>query len=267
MSARQIAVDISAFTAGGVDLITLATEATVTKNIMDDAGQAINRLNESPQGVKMNWMLSATALSTKSGAIRVTNLDLSAASILGTDVLAAVESINFDRSLVLSEGSGCGDGWQYPNVTGGGFSGSARIKIPTSGVPLMAGIDAVTDADGVFTFTLNGVSVTLPVLITSIQHSMRVGDVQVLEVTFKGQDPLTGTYPTAPTGTTTLMEKIFNAPRTALAVVLTTKAADGVAYTGNVVPQSYSVAIADGQVVRESFTFQGVGALADVASA
>jgi hypothetical protein len=131
----------------------------------------------------------------------------------------------------------------------------------------MAALDAPGDADGAFSFTLNGVTVTFPVVITSAAHGASNGQTQMVAVNFVGQDPLTGDMPSAPTGTTTILEKILNVPQTALAIAWTTKASGGVAYTGNALIQSYSVNISNGAVATENMTWAGVGAITDAATA
>jgi hypothetical protein len=131
----------------------------------------------------------------------------------------------------------------------------------------MAALDAPGDADLAFTFTLNGVQVTFPVIITSVAHNASVGQVQTINVSFQGQDPLTGNNPSAPTGTTTILEKVLNAPQTAIPIAFTSKASGGVAYTGNALIQSYSVNISNSAVVEESMTWAGVGAPTDAATA
>jgi hypothetical protein len=266
MSARATQLDVSVLTIGAVDYLGLAQNVTLTKNVATSEGQAINRKYANPQAVKNSWSLSGSFVVTKTAPVRVTNLDLTAASILGSSYVAAVESLTMNVNATHAPGDACEDGWAYPVYTGSTIDGTATLKVPAGSVPLMAALDAPGDADGVFTFTLNGNTVTFPVIITSLAHAASNGQVQTVTVNFQGQDPLTGNMPTAPTGTTTIVEKILNAPQTALAIAWTTKSSNGVAYTGNALIQSYSVNISNGSVVTENMTWAGVGASTDAAS-
>ena len=85
-------------------------------------------------------------------------------------------------------------------------------------------------------------------------------DVQRLEISFVGQDPGSSDYPAAPTGTTSILEKALNAAQTAVAIVWTTQVAGGAAYTGNALYSSFAFSINQGRVVRNQYSFVGVGA-------
>ena len=260
MSARATPRDVSVLEIGGVDYRGLATQASVAINHQTADSRPISRKYANPQAVKSSWVLNMTSNIVKSGAATVTNLDLTGTSILGTAYVADVESLQFNVACAHVPGDACQDGWAYPVYDSSDITGTATLKVPTGSVQIMAGQDAPGDADGVFTFTLNGNTVTLPVILTSIDHSMVNGSVQTVTVSFQGQDPRTGNMPTAPTGTTTIVEKILNAPETALAVEVESKAVGGVNYTGNVLISAYGLSINNGAVVSETFTWTGVGA-------
>ena len=266
MSARATQLDVSTLTIGGNNYIGLAQSVTLTKNVATSEGQAINRKYANPQAVKNSWSFACSCVNTKSGALRVTNLDLTLASILSTDYKASVESLAVNVNATHAMGDACEDGHAFPVYTGSTIDGTATLKVPVAAVPLMAALDAPSNAAGAYSFTLNGVTVTFPVVITSAAHGASNGQVQTVTVNFVGQDPLTGDMPSAPTGTTTILEKILNVPQTALAIAWTTKASGGVAYTGNALIQSYSISISNGAVVTESMTWAGVGAITDAAT-
>lgn len=266
MSARATQLDVSVLTVNSVDYTNLVNTVTLTKNVATAEGQAITRKYNNPQAVKNSWNLSFTARNTKVAPARVTNLDLTAHSIGGTAHVANTESLTINVNAVHAMGDACEDGHAFPVYTGSTIDGSAVLKVPTGSVPLMAALDSPGDADLAFTFTLNGVTVTFPIIVTSVAHNASVGQVQTVNVSFVGQDPLTGDHPSAPTGTTTILEKVLNAPQTALAIAFTSKASGGVAYTGNALIQSYSVNISNSAVVEESMTWAGVGALTDAAT-
>jgi hypothetical protein len=267
MSVRATQLDVSVLTVNAVDYTPLVSTVSLTKNVATAEGQAISRKYNNPQAVKNSWSLAFTARNTKTAPFRVTNLDLTGHSIGGSAFVADTESLTINVNAVHAMGDACQDGHAYPVYTGSTIDGSAVLKVPTTSVPLMAALDAPGDADLAFTFTLNGVQVTFPVIITSVAHNASVGQVQMVNVSFVGQDPLTGNHPSAPTGTTTILEKVLNAPQTAIPIAFTSKASGGVAYTGNALIQSYSVNISNSAVVEESMTWAGVGAPTDAATA
>lgn len=263
MSARATQLDVTVLTIGGVDYKNQAQNFTLTKSVATAEGQAIVRKFANPQAVKSSWTVQGNFVITKIAPARVTNLDLTAVSILGSSQVAAVESLTLNVNATHAMGDACQDGHAWPVYVGSSIEGSATLKVPAASVPLMAALDAPGNASGVFTFTLNGNTVELPVLITSLAHAASNGQVQTVEVSFVGQDPLVGDMPTTPTGTTTIVEKILNAPETPLPIAWTTKASGGVAYTGNALIQSYSLQINNGAVVTENMTWAGVGAITD----
>ena len=267
MSARATPLDVSALTVGGVSYLALADSVQLAKPVVTSDGRAINRKFSSPQAVKSGpWSLTFSAYITKTAPFPVTNLDLTDVSIGGTDRTAEVESLTINLACQHVNGDACEDAWAYPVYTGSTLTGSATLKVPATSVPMMAALDAPSDADMAFTFTLNGNTVTFPIIVTSVTHESTVGNVQMVRVEFEGQDGLTGDFPTAPTGTTTIFEKVMNAPQTALAATFTSKASGGVAYSGNVLIQSYSLTINNSAVVKENFTWAGVGAVTDAAT-
>lgn len=266
MSARATQFDVSVLTVDSVNYTGIVDSVSLTKTVATAEGQAISRKYNNPQAVKNSWNLSFSSKNTKSGAFRVTNLDLTANTIGGTAFAADTESLTINVNAVHAMGDACQDGHAFPVYTGSTIDGSAVLKVPTGSVPLMAALDAPGDADLSFTFTLNGVQVAFPILVTGLTHTAAVGQVQTVNVTFVGQDPLTGNHPVAPTGTTTILEKVLNAPQTALAIAFTSKANGGVAYSGNALIQSYSASINNSSVVTESMTWVGVGALTDAAT-
>lgn len=261
MPAKAIAVDVSVLDVGGISLKNDAPTARFTSESVTAEGQPLDRWGGNPQVTKLKWGLTLDALSTKSGAVRVTNLDFSALSITGTSVIANVESFDLQGSFSLDTGDGPNDVFEYAVVTAKQYSGSMTIKVPTSSVPLMAGLDTgVSSWQGSLTFTINSITTTMPVVINSAEHVATVGSAQVINLTFTAQDPLTGDHPSAPTGTSTLWEKALNAGHTAVAIQYTTKASGGIDYTGNAVFAGFSLSVKNRDVVRNSYTFAGVGA-------
>jgi hypothetical protein len=266
MSTRATQLDVTTLEVGGADFLGRVKSVTLTKNVATADGQAINRKFANPQPVKNSWSLAFTAVETKSNPTRVTNLDLTVNTIGGTAHKANTESLTINVNATHAPGDACEDGHVYPVYTGSSIDGSAVLKVPTNAVPLMAALDNPTDADMAFTFTLNGSAVTFPIVITSVSHGASNGQVQMVNVSFMGQDPLTGDFPTAPTGTTSIFEKIVNAPQTPLAAEFESKAAGGVNYSGNVLIQSYSININNNAVMEESYTWAGVGEVTDAAT-
>ncbi len=269
MSTRKYYGDLATYTVGGTSLIDSLSDAVLTVNAGHDEGKGMARLHESPQLVVKGFSLEATATSNVAGVGRVTNLNLTAFTVGGTAYLATVDSVSFSGSMAHAEGKGAADFWEFPNVVSAGFSGKARLKVPAADLPALDALAADATVAGNYlaiSATLNGVVVTIPVAITMFTRELPIDDIQYFSIDFVGRDPLTGTYPTAPTGTTSLLEKAIVQPRTALAFTFKPSADSGT-YSGNLVWSAWDFSVNNTGVVRTKYSWKGAGTLGYAAPA
>lgn len=259
--ARSTYLAATILSIGGIDLWADDVSTRIRYDSERAEGKSIKRLKRSPNIVKRSWNFSVELLSQNTLPARVTNLDFTALSILGTSFVADCTAFSMSGDMATQNGDAVGDEWRAPQVIEAGYTGSATLLVPTTAVPLMPTLDgAKTTWAGSLTFTLNGETITYPILVTSIEQSVASGQLQEVTVQFEGQDPQTGNYPSAPTTTTTLLQKALNAPDTALAVEFETQAANGANYTGTVVFTGFSFGVENGGVVRNTYDFAGQGA-------
>lgn len=267
MAARATHLDVSILSIGSIDLLADTVGARLTLSSETAESKAIGRLGASPQVVKRTASLSVDLLNAKTLPNRVSHLDCSVFTLGGTSFLADLSNLSVTLGYSLESASAVADEWQFRQVVAKSISGSCDLKVPTASIPLLNSIDgAITTWSLDISFTLNGIAVTIPAIIESVEHGVAVDGIQTLSVKWAGRDPQTGDYPTAPTGTTTLLEKALNAPTTALAVEYETKAANGTNCTGSVVFTGGSFAIKDGEIVQNQYSFEFQGAPVNVLS-
>lgn len=266
MSARSTILDVSVFTIGGTDFLGSYKDAEYRVNVAEDDGKPASRAGASAQPVKRSAVLRTTAMSVISAPAKVTNLHLDALSVGGVAMKANVRGGSFSGTMQHDEGSGDDDEWAFPNFVGKDYGANLQLAVPATFDATIEALLHAADADGldvVFIVTLNGVAIEVPMLITDCAHLFREGAIQMLDATLAGRSPDSGNYPTAPTGTTTILEKAFNAPQTALAVALTNKAGIGLgrARTGNFLFSSFGFDFNDQAVVKTTYEFASQGAV------
>lgn len=218
----------------------------------------INRAYHQNQITKKGVRVSATLRSTKSGSIKVCNLDVSAISILGQAYDSYLESGSLTVNQETAEVSALADLFEYNQATGKKsieFDGVIRIPA-TAGAGSQALQTAlasatVTDSQGTITFTINGVTVTCAMTVESITQEESGGATQSIRLRAVCNAPDSGTFPAAPTGTTTLLERMLNTT-TRHRLRFTTHASEGGQWAGNAILTRYTLTIPNqGLVVAE----------------
>lgn len=258
---KQVSGDLSVFTVGGSSQLAVLENVTYRTTVAKNEGRILKVVGGQAQAGRRSGRIEMTNMSTISGSAptRVTAFELSAISLGGVDVIALINTLDFSGNMNLKDAAAAPEEWAWPQFMGKDYSARATLFIPaTSGQAFSAAVHGARSGLAVtLTFTINGVAITLPMLITEAVHKTNVDDHQMYEVALEGRAPDSGSYPTAPTGTTSLLEKAFAAPGTALAFVITTKASpDGVTYSGNMVYESFNFSIGqNGQLVKEQYTW------------
>ncbi len=263
MPAKATLVDMSLYTIGGASQLAFIRDAMLRTNIDQVDGRPITRLGKSAQAVKRSATLETTLMSTVSAPTKVTNLDVSALTIGGTSYNADLRGGSFAGQFTLAEGSGVVDFWKYPVVVDKDYTANVKIGVASTAATAIAVAmyGAASALALVFSITINGIPITLPMLGTEFSHAFTDGDVQIWDVALQGRSPDTGAYPTAPTLASTLLEKAFNDPGTALAVAMTSKSVGGLAYAGNFIYSGFSFDFNDASLVNTQYTFASQGAV------
>lgn len=255
--------DISVFTLGGVDLLGAINDIGYKISADKDEGGAIAYIGESPQLTGAGVEISTTALSNIVGSGRVSDLDLTAFTIGGTTYRTKLKQFSLKGSYTHQETSARGDKFHAPQVTNKAYSGSAELFVLDSAAPDLMGTllgSTSTTNNSTISVTINGVTITLPVLITQHDLAVPYGGLQMLSMSFDGRALLTvDPYPTLPTGTTTLLEKALNDPLTALAYDIKTRATNGVRLQGNMIWNSFDLSVNERQIIKTQYSWLGTG--------
>lgn len=261
MANNHVIGDISVFSAGGVSLLGIVED--VAFDITEDQKDVslTNRFRSSAQGLKLDATIKATIMSTLSAPDRVSHLNLTALS-LGDSLLGVVTRLKFSSNMEKLTKAGVGSWWKEHQIVGGDFMAEVEIEGTTDTfAPYIADAVSLTGADrnATLDFTLNAIAYTLPMRMETIGFGTNRRGFQVLKIALKGRDPDTGTYPTAPVGTTSIVEKAINDPATVLAYSFTSKAADGFTLAGNMVWDSMEFEVVDGEIVNIQYNWSNTG--------
>lgn len=255
--------DISVYTLGGIDLLGVFESVTYSVEETQQEGSIMSRDGETPQGTKLAGRLDTGLMSTISAPDRVSHLDLSGFTVGGTDYLAVLRSLKFSGSFQQRLRAGVGAWWKRPQNSKKAYKASVSLDCDDSVLSaLMIAMSSTTYADRnkTLSFVLNGVTITLPTRMSRVEHTGQRDDLQMVTVDLVGRSPDSGSYPAAPTGTSTLLEKAFNAFQTELAFTFTSKAASGHSVTGNCIFNSFEFSVEDEQLVLNRYVFDTFGA-------
>ncbi len=218
---------------------------------------------QSAQGLSKRATINASLMQTVSAPTKVYNGDVTAFSIDGTDEIANVESAQFNIEWLHDEGRGVGDAWAFPALVKKNLRLSGTLLAPASSSELFMDTawGAISGIDVVVSFTINGVTITWPSLISNVSHQINDGAIQRYNFEAIARDPDTGNMPTAPTGSSaSLLEEALNGTA-AHALIVTNKAAtNGISYAGNGLLRNYNLQIPHEGLVTEDVEWASQGA-------
>lgn len=239
------------------DAATFRIQSDVVRN------DPITRTSQGNQRAKLQAFLEVDLMSTKSLPVRVSHLDLSALSLDAVDLLPyGLDNLELSVSYASQDVPSAGSLWKVTQNVKKIVSGSIRTSVPDAGFGALftdAGSSAEADARMVLTFTINSVTTTLALLLQEVSLENRMDDLQRFTATLASADPGTGDYPTAPTGTTSLMEKALNAFRSTIAFVFTSHSSEGFTASGNALFDGFRITLQDGELVKSSISLRSTG--------
>lgn len=270
---RQVSGDMSVYSVGGVDLMDYFHDTSLEITADTVEGRSLAYLGRSARGVKKGGQIQTSLMSSSGNSCqsRVSNLNVTALAIDGTAYATMLRGGTFRGEYTIVEASAVGDFWKYPYGIAKDYTADVDLMLPLSATANAARTIAVDvcssdpeDLCMVFSVTINSVAYTLPMMITKMTHKWSDNDLAMFSVSLKGKGPDSDSgYPTAPTGTTTLLEKAFNDPFTALSYTITPYAAvgKGESYTGNCVFGGFSFSFNDASLIMLDYTFLTQGAV------
>lgn len=273
--AKQTTLDIEAATLGGVNILGYLDSGELTVVNDTEDGSTIVVGGETHCVVKKSGTLNLSLLSDSAEACRVSNLDISVLTQGGVDILGNCISGDMSIGIKNTEGSGAADIWKYPEPTGISIDATTELVLPVGTNPIFGSgkivksifsntLADMSDLYIVLSITINSVAITLPVTVTEFSHMFDRDDMMHYRFSYKSNSPGSGgTFPTAPTGSTTLLEKILNAYRVPVALDLDTGAAGAGDYQGNFVFQSCNFGWDQGSLIKNDYTLLSYGAIAE----
>lgn len=270
--------DLAVYSIGGTSYLGLIKGVSYEFSPTNADSSPITIMGTRRQTVKKSVKISSSHMSTSSGdsGLVVGNLHVSGLSIGGVSFISYLRGGSFSGSFTHREVSSVGDVWSETQIFGKDYRTEVTLTIPAAGdsqTPNFARslMDELHDSDlndqdltrVVFEIVIDGVTITVPMIVASATHAINEKQEQLITLSLEGNAPTSGDFPTAPTGTTTLLEKAFNSYNTPLAVVLTTGAAgSGEAYTGNVLFSGFSFGFNDAEINVIQYEFVSHGAFA-----
>jgi len=272
MAVRYAGTNISLYTVAGIALASTGTNFTLAiENASQDAG-LITRPGKNNQPVKKSGTLTVERNGVVTGATRVSHINVSAFTIGGTSYLDVLSSYSLSGSFDQVMQSGVGEAWEKPQVVAKDYAVSVTLDVSTGDALALAQIFDGTDFadnDQAVSITIDSVPITIPLNAMSYSLGIARYDKQKITLEFMGADPGAGDYPTAPTGTTSLLEKALNAPFTEVAFSIQNAISGdtgGIAASGNCVWSAFSISVEDGALVGESYTWKTYGTVTVAAS-
>jgi hypothetical protein len=272
MANRYSGQNVGIVTTGGIDLAAAGNSFTFEMtNEKADAG-LISRLGKNSQPLKTSGKLSVDLASVTSGSTRVSHMNVTAFTIGGTSYLSVLKSFSLSGSFEHRMQSGTGEKYTKPQVTAKDYQITVNLDVDTTKsytlMNMLAGSDFTGTAKTI-SVTINSVTITIPMTFNQGTLTAQRYELQELALSFDGADPGTGNYPSAPTGTTSILEKALNAPTTALAFVFQNASSGdtgGFNASGNAVFESFSLKTQDAQIVEENYSFATQGTITMAAS-
>lgn len=247
------------------DYLGLIRDVTVSVNVDTFEADPIARVFSQNQVAKKLVTVNAPLMSVKSGSVKVSHLDLSAFSVLGQSFASYIESGTFTVNIATGDSSGRADLFQYTQPTGKKtieFDGV--IKVPaTAGagsqaLPTAFFSSTPTDLQGTLTFTINSVTTTVAMTFSNLEQQLSGGEFQRLRIRAVSNAPDSGTYPAAPTGTTTIFERALNTiARHRLQI--TNHASEGGQMAGNAVVTRCQLQIPESGLVLATYEWGSQG--------
>jgi hypothetical protein len=244
--------------------VTLSIESNLVN------GAKSTRRGQTPQMTKKSGRIEVAVEDMISNPDRVSHLDLTAISIDGTSRLGDVRSVDLGVRYTSQMTAGAGELWTKPQNITKDFAITVELDAE-DGIASALFIDSAssTYAHGnfAFTFTLNSVTVTIPCRLQSVSLAAQRDDLQRITLTLQGRDPGTGDFPSAPTGTSSILEKALNDFFTPVAIDFHSKSGTGgVDVSGNAIWESFNVRIEDEQLVAVNYALINDGAWTVIAT-
>lgn len=261
--AKQDFYDISVYSLGGSSILPYLITGSLSLDNDTQDGKALQAMTSVENIVGRTGTVEVDLLSGNADT-RISHIDVTAFSLGGTDYLAQLAGGSLSCTITHLETKPVGGLWKYPRFKGRTFSISTKIMVDSTvtkalEAAMLSGTLADSSLD--FSITIGADDTALPMVIKSAKMGIERGGLQEWDLTLAPQGE-----PTDPAGTTSLLQKAFNAPKATVAMVFTTHATEGMAYTANLLLRSFNFSWDRDTLISTKFTYATYGALAGVAN-
>lgn len=256
---------LNTFSVGGAAQLEYLENATLSEESQTVNGASVLYGGELVQETKARARLDCSLFSDLSTGIRISHLDLSAASLGAVNLLSPhiMASLDFNIKMNHVMKAATGLKWEHPQVSGRVFAASLELDIDDASTPdLLLAMFSSTYADRnkTLTFVLNGVSVSMPMRIIGSTQPIEQAGKQKYTMVLGDASGRSGTTVT-PSGSTTLLEKAINAYKTVVAFAFQGASTYNIAVSGNMVWDALGLKIEDGLLVPSRMSFLGQGTI------
>lgn len=261
MATQGYAGALSVLSIGGASQLEFFKTANYSFDEATEDGAPGSRFGGNTQGLKKSGRITVALMSDTSTAdTRVSHLDLSAAafgsspaSLLSPNILT---TLKVGVKMTHKPNPGAGELWAFPVVVDGHIDGSLKLGMGALAPEILKDFFSATYAtqNKVLTFTMNSINFSFP--FRQVGADVPVAKDGLMEYTMSLMDRSARSGVTVlPSGTTSLIEKALNAPKTALAFAFTPAASNSVALSGNMVFESFDMQIDNGALVMANYSF------------
>lgn len=246
--------ELTTFSLGGSAYLELVKDANLAWESATEEGASVLYGGSNIQETKRRGRIECSLFQDVATGVRLSHLDLSLASLGAVNLLSTANILN---SLAINikckhqMKGGAGEAWEHPVVTGRDFSATLDLDCDSAAVPQpLVDFFSTTyaDRDKTLTFTLNGVAFSLPMRIIGAGMPVEQAGKQHYTLSMGDRSAYSG-QTVSPSGTTSLIQKIFNAYKTAITFSFQAAAAKSISATGNAVFDSLSLEINNGILV------------------
>lgn len=259
MPAVAITKDLSSFSVDTVDQKAALVGGSIEWENMTFDGSVVTAGHVQPTKYGRKCRIVGDFIETPSGNVRATLKDVSAFTLGGNSFAGFLKSLTFSRTNQTVETMGDGTEASYPVFVRADTSITVDLMIAAADFPdfiAAMDVDGQAAAELDVSVTHNTVAYTISALVTGWTLGIENGGMQQVSLTLAGDANFS-----APSGTSTMLEKAINAPASVMALSVATKSSNGLTVAGNFLPTAMTYSIAEGQPTKTSLTWESQGAV------
>lgn len=262
MATYKSSRDINTLTVAAYDLKSASKTLTIDGMAEELDGSSMTERGERIVDGQRNANISMT-LMTNDGVdcdTKVNSSYLTVFTLGGTSYKTVVKTITFDMSVKNVDVSSPEDTFKSFQNLQHAFSASADLMVLKAASHAIWGLWKTGSLQAVWSLTINGETITLPMTITQVSIQEDGENVVILRVQLKGR-PACGVaaFPTAPTVGSSLITSFLVDPYSTATFEFKSAASNGETLDCDVLLTSLSFTIASGQLLETTYNFTSTG--------